>query len=470
MLIIKFKFINNEKLKFIKYYLFNKMFKYQKISSKQISLIYLFFSLFLLAYLIYKSYFVYSGEKNNYYYKYYLISIFIIFISLISFKIPKNIKVNINISLLSIIITLYTIEFLLESSVFKKIYLKIITKNTISYDIRSKLEVYNDLKQHTNVSVPIVFQDFLKKNITFFPLSGVANSITLNCNESGYYSTYQSDQFGFNNPHAAWKEKEKKIILLGDSFVLGSCVNRPYDIASQLRILLKNNSVINLGYVNSGPLLEYARLREFLPYIESNKVFFFYYEGNDLDDLDRELKNNLLIKYLNNKNFSQNLYYKQFKTDNYAKNFINENIKIQEYDNKNIWKQIIYFIKLSQFRTQTLEYMSLINIKSKETPNKPPKEFIKIISQAKNLSNQYGSDFYFVYLPNYYRYKVKNYDNNYFAVKKIINDLNINFIDIQELFSEVNDPTLFWPFKKDGHYTPYGYKIIAEKIFSIIDK
>jgi hypothetical protein len=449
------------------------MFKYQKISSKKISLIYLFFSLFLLAYLVYKSYFVHSGEKNDYYYKYYLISIFIIFISLITFKIPKYIKVNINISLFSIIITLYTIEFLLESSVFKKIYLKIITKNTISYDTRSKLEVYNDLKQHTNVSVPIVFLDLLKKNIIFFPLSGVANSITLNCNESGYYSTYSSDQFGFNNPHAAWTEKGKKIILLGDSFVLGSCVNEPYDIASQLRILLKNNSVINLGYVNSGPLLEYARLREFLPHTETNKVLFFYYEGNDLDDLDRELKNNLLIKYLNNKNFSQNLYYKQFKTDNYAKNFINESLKIQEYDSKNTWGEggrIIYFIKLSQLRTQTLEHMSLINIKSKETPNKPSKEFIKIISQAKNFSNQYGSDFYFVYLPTYYRYKVKNYDNNYFAVKKIINDLNINFIDIQELFSEVNDPTIFWPFKKDGHYTPYGYKIIAEKVFSIIDK
>lgn len=450
-----------------------KIFKYLKSGSIFISFIYLFFSTLLLSYLIYKSNFVYNGEKNDYYYKYYLISIFLIILSLLSFKIPKYIKVNINVSLVTIIVCLYLVEILLQSNIYKKIHIKIITRNKISYDTRSKLEVYYDIKKQTNVVVPIVFLDLLKKNTDFFPLSGISNAFTLNCNENGYYSSYLSDRFGFNNPDIVWEKKEKKIILIGDSFVLGSCVNRPYDISSQLRLLLKNNSIINLGYINSGPLLEYARLREYLPHVNTSKVLFFYYEGNDLDDLGRELENNVLIKYLDEKDFSQNLYYNKNKNNNYVKNFVNESLKIEDYKSSNRGgglSKVTYFIKLSELRKKTIEHLGLIYLKSREIPAKPQNNFIKIISQAKDLSNQYGSDFYFVYLPTYYRYKVQNYDNNYSAIKEIIKDLNINLIDIQELFADFDDPTIFWPFKKDGHYTPYGYKVIAEKIFTVINK
>ena len=48
-------------------------------------------------------------------------------------------------------------------------------------------------------------------------------------------------------------------LLIGDSFALGNCVNRPYDIASILRNLTKK-SVLTLGYNGNGPLIEYAIL------------------------------------------------------------------------------------------------------------------------------------------------------------------------------------------------------------------
>ena len=73
------------------------------------------------------------------------------------------------------------------------------------------------------------------------------NKKTIYCNENGYYSIYQSDRYGFNNPDEEWDNKETEYLIVGDSFTDGACVNRPNDIASVLRIL-SNKSVLNLGY------------------------------------------------------------------------------------------------------------------------------------------------------------------------------------------------------------------------------
>ena len=60
----------------------------------------------------------------------------------------------------------------------------------------------------------------------------ISDSKTINCNENGYYSIYKSDRFGFNNPDLEWDKKDIEYLLIGDSFVHGACVNRPYDIGS----------------------------------------------------------------------------------------------------------------------------------------------------------------------------------------------------------------------------------------------
>ena len=74
-------------------------------------------------------------------------------------------------------------------------------------------------------------------------------------------------------------------ILVGDSFTMGQCVNRPNDIASVLRKLSKS-SVLNLGYGGNGPLLQYATLREYLN--PKKYVLWLFFEGNDILDLNND--------------------------------------------------------------------------------------------------------------------------------------------------------------------------------------
>ena len=106
--------------------------------------------------------------------------------------------------------------------------------------------------------------------------------------------------------------------MIGDSFGHGACVNRPNDIASQLR-KLTNKSVLNLSYTANGPLLEYATLKEYFKQNTKN-VIWLYYEDNDLEDLEYELSIDLLKKYMSEDNFSQNLITKQNELDEQIKN------------------------------------------------------------------------------------------------------------------------------------------------------
>ena len=95
----------------------------------------------------------------------------------------------------------------------------------------------------------VVPKTFLfEKNQNIFPLSGISNSMTLMCNENGYYVSYFSDEYGFRNSNDVWKNQENEVVIIGDSFAHGACVNNEETIAGNLKRLFKTKKIINLGF------------------------------------------------------------------------------------------------------------------------------------------------------------------------------------------------------------------------------
>ena len=50
------------------------------------------------------------------------------------------------------------------------------------------------------------------------PLGGIARVLTVHCNESGSWVTFQSDEHGFRNPLGLWQSGTLDIAAVGDSF------------------------------------------------------------------------------------------------------------------------------------------------------------------------------------------------------------------------------------------------------------
>ncbi len=425
-----------------------------KLITKKFSPIILTISFILLIYTFYKSEVFWDGENRNYYKIYYYISSILICFSIITFFVNYKIKKYLIISCISFVLSLYLFEAYV----------------TFEKDSRTKLEIYKDLKKINDKTVVAVKGiSFVYNKKSFFSLSGISNSKTINCNENGYYSIYQSDRYGFNNPDEEWDKKEIEYLLVGDSFVQGNCVNRPNDISSVLR-KLSNKSVLNLGIQGNGPLKEYASLKE---YLDRNvkKVLWIYYEGNDLADLENEMKNTIFINYLKDINFTQNLKFKQDEIDNSSlinlKTLFNDKEKKKEGDT--LKYRFIKFIKIYNTRVLILPESILT---PKSSPLKPKsyikksQQFKKILKLAREFTDKNNSKLYFIYLPEFRRYKT-NYDNtNYHLVKKIVNELNIPFIDIhKEVFEKELNPLILFSFQRIGHYNVEGYKRVAETVY-----
>ena len=237
-------------------------------------------------------------------------------------------KVNAAMVCVSLIVPLYGVELFLRlteaaapkipamtrvmTSKEKQIEAAKLTKKFgIEIDARGGFEVIDDLRKRGIDAVPIITPSnhlfveqpdgSIKSAIDIhgtevMPFGGISNRVTVLCNENGTYVTYQSDEHGFQNPKGMWQSEDIDIAALGDSFAHGYCV--PADKTFVALIRHAYPMTLNLGMAGNGPLLMLANLKEYLPLYRPKVVLWFYFEGNDLTNLQTEKKSAILMRYL----------------------------------------------------------------------------------------------------------------------------------------------------------------------------
>lgn len=426
------------------------MFKF--LNQKKFSIFLLMLSGFIFIYTFYKSELVNNGLIRFYYNQYYIFSFLLFISSFLVFFLKKNVQNNLFLVFFSITLTLYLLEFLILNKYF---FIK-------DKEYRDRYQFYNYYKKKDDeIKLTVDPVNYVLKNKDeFFPLSGISNKKTIHCNESGNYSIYESDKYGFNNPSSEWNKTNIDFLLIGDSFTHGACVNRPYDIASQLRKQY-NKTSLNLGYSGTGPLIQLATLSEYLPKLKVKNIIWLYFEGNDQTDLIYELKNDILRNYFND-DYSQNLFLKQNEIDKINNNFLKS--KIEQERNLRIKK----YFKLSKVREiiQPVNFFEGYEIVKQPLPSK---EFKKVLIKAKKISKINNANLYFLFLPDFYRYSEVNANDNDYKnneIVDILDELNIQFIDFHDdIMSKEKDPLSYYPFRSYNHFNREGYKKIANYIY-----
>lgn len=435
-----------------------------------ISFLYFFISISILFYLIYRSLFVNEIYNAAYYNKYYVFTFALIFFSLISYLFSRKFKKD---SLIIIIITLCIIYLIELVFLIKEDYID-------KRDYRSKIEFYNDLKQQNYDPVvaiaPYASLDKSINEISIFPLAGISNKFTILCNENGFFSTYISDRYGFNNKNKLW-DQHLDYVFLGDSFVLGSCVHRKDNFTGILNNKYKDILALNLGYRSNGPLIQLATLKEYSKKIKYKNIVWTYYEGNDLSNLKDEKDNIILNKYLSS-DFSQKLLNYQDKIDQYLNNLLQNEIKILKNDKKNFYKEssLIKFIKIYRVRFYLTNKFITPSFQSKNSFTILEFNlFKKIILEAKNYSEKYNSNFIFVYLPSIERILNDSIGSDKFFYDDLIiflKENNIAYIDIYDGFVKdyKNRRSLLAKYQIPGHYSVQGYRLIGNFIANSLEK
>jgi hypothetical protein len=293
------------------------------------------------------------------------------------------------------------------------------------------------------------------------PCGGVANILTVAGNECGSYLIYESDEHGFHNPKGLYTAGHVDIVMVGDSFTHGSYVKSDENVAAILRA--KYGHVLNLGRGGNGPLAELASLVEYGVHLKPKKVFWCYFEGNDLLDLVNERKT-LLIHYLE-RGYSNNLIEHQQEIDYALNSFIEKELSKSDVPIGGLE----FFPALCRVRRIVLTSYLIGQSHNQFVSQSQLALFKEILHTAKGHTENCGGQLYFVYLPQFERYAGKMFDEGlYHAVKETVEELEIPFIDVRKTFDNHPDPSSLFPFRVRGHYTAEGYRLVADTIIKEI--
>ncbi len=351
-----------------------------------------------------------------------------------------------------------------------------------SYDRRTTLEVVMEMRQAQAEVFPsvhpkqIISSELVIKGTPILPLSGIPEVTTVFCNETGEYYIYQADEYGFTNPRGSFAEPAE-ILLIGDSFAQGFCSPGGRSFAELIRQAIPRT--VNIGSNGNGPLVELAGLREYQPTLSPRYVFWFYFEGNDIEDLSREIEHPILRRYLDEPGFSQALSTKVPEYNQALRGLVEERysnelaISARERMFARVPQQFNLWIKL--WHTRAL--MGLTDFK-RTWPIRYPgtsrdeailaDAFDSIMSSASLRTREGGAELVFVYLPSFrgFGYQI---DHPWRArVLATVAKHEIPIIDMRKEFLRLPDPIGMFNFRKEAHYTDAGNALVAKLVLQYL--
>jgi len=221
-----------------------------------------------------------------------------------------------------------------------------------------------------------------------------------------------------------------------------------------------------------------GNLREFAGHVKPKAVLWFFYEGNDLSDLEDEKQSPMLIKYLD-PGFSQGLYYRQGEIDKSLRKFFDQALQGYRDLRNGTWWRVAATYGRDALLLRRLRHL----VKTAgDTPLERPSDvalkhldpdyelFQKIVAEAAALVQSWGGRIYFIYLPRSDfittlrdHPDIRNHRRN---VKKILKALNISFIDMVSSFQSHDNPMSLYARMPGGygHFNISGYRLVGQSV------
>jgi len=339
------------------------------------------------------------------------------------------------------------------------------------FDTRDRAQVLADLRRSgadaCRSITPIFFLEtdgLTSGGKKLYPLGGISRKLTLGNNETGAFGIYTSDEHGFNNP-VGLHGGSLDAALVGDSFTHGHLIEAGSDIASWLR--KRGVTALNLGMSGAGPLEELAIMTEYALPARPRVLLWLYYEGNDLADLSRSSTCPTMMRYLEDE-YSQGLAHRQAEIDDALTRFVEDGERkaraLPDRDESRAVRKspIVRVLKLEDLRGR-LDVMRKV-----KATEQTLSLFRDVLAAAKRRVERTHGKMVFVYLPEWYRYGYGWQKHESFRDRRkvlaTVAALGIPMIDIHETFSGQPDPLSFFPFRLYGHYTPEGFRLVADTI------
>ena len=294
-----------------------------------------------------------------------------------------------------------------------------------------------------------------------YPLiAGIPDTDTYDCNEGYGLVRYRSDRFGFRNNDEDW-DKPINSIVIGDSFVHGSCVHADQTLSKNIERNI-GETVLSLGIGGNSPseYLAYGEL--FIPKVKpSNVILVFGSNDNNTratSDLERVYVDEGRKLFSSEK---LELFDVTFFKDEGKKALVTL-AGAADRNNRNYSASLVnYKIKNAFLRHASLPSISEL-IASQTHGFSKTEETIRRISK---LCKDYECDLTIAYIPNsnFYRpdLRANQYGDN---IADLSSALGLTFFDGRSAIDLSEGSEDYAP--KGPHLSPIGYQKIANLITS----
>lgn len=298
---------------------------------------------------------------------------------------------------------------------------------------------------------------------------GISGVRTVFCNEGSGLIVYDADEHGFNNPQGLWSQAPLDVLLVGDSYTHGACVEREDTFAATIRQVYPKT--ISIGIGGNGPILELAGLREYGPTLRPKVVVWVFTIDNDFSDFERESQNSVLRAYLDGE-FSQKLLSRQAEIDDGLKSYFRK-VMVERLISQ---AQPVSPAKAVHIDTQIgsiRDFFSLASLRRLlgvyfSWPVRDYQGVGDVLSKAKVLTESWGGRMIVVFQPSSYSFIGFNrFDGISDMLQKdfarTVAQLDLPYVDGLAILrsAEARQP-VFWGL--GSHTTPWGYQALGAAI------
>jgi len=384
---------------------------------------------------------------------------------------------------------------------------------------RTGLNLLLELRQRGVEAYPAYSPAFrLKVPPGIMPLSGVRLATTVIGGDLAP-SVYESDEFGFRNPAGLWNETPD-IAILGDSFVQGFGAEAGTDIGSVMRMTYPRT--LNLGVTGTGQLAQLAIAREYLTRIRPRRVVVLYFEGNDVVDTANELVDPDLGRYYFDDGYRQGLADRVAETDRGLRDSLDAAIAreagtLARARSVPIGARLGRIARLRSLSTLLMRGASRLSglsqarcglprdlpasrvvvdetgaarwepipagapvLEDTEARRRerlligryfsiqlvllPEGAYAAILHKLASTVEGFGGRLYFAYLPSPATVRDPGCDPNYDAVRGLVREAGIGFIDVGAALRGAGDPDSLYV----THLTPKGGRVVANAVLEHI--
>ena len=217
-------------------------------------------------------------------------------------------------------------------------------------------------------------------------------------NEIGETIEICTDKYGFRNENKIYDDVRKKVLVLGDSYVLNANSSHKKSLTERLNQGSKKFAFINAGasgYSNLDMLqvLDFFVKRITIP----QKVLCFIYLGNDLGDNYRSSKKNIQMTFLADDKSQANRPSNRISIFRKLKRFATKSVAIRWLNSK-----------FHKIRNASDQYFSYFYGEAELYRNHPNKEFYstainstdQIFKKFKDIDDKHNLDLTFVLIPS----------------------------------------------------------------------